>query len=138
MSFPEGVSWGLGEASVAEIDDLNILQASLLAMERAVAALPLSPAVALVDGLHPPRLPCLAIPVVRGDSLSISIGAASIGAKVHRDRLMESLALEYPGYGWEKNAGYGTALHRQGLAQLGVSPHHRRSFKPIRALLPSA
>ena len=126
---------GLGEASVTEIDELNILQASLLAMRRAVEALPIRPDVALVDGNRAPLLNCLAVPIIKGDGLSLSIAAASIIAKVNRDRRMTTLAAENPGYGWERNRGYGTREHREGLARLGVSAHHRRSFAPIRLRL---
>ena len=125
----------VGIASVAEIDAMNILQATLLAMRRAVVRLARPPALALVDGNRAPRLPCAVRTVVGGDRASLSIAAASIVAKVARDRLMARLALDHPGYGWERNAGYGTAEHRAGLARLGVTAHHRRSFRPIRALL---
>ncbi len=126
---------GLGEASVTEIDELNILQASLLAMRRAIEALPIRPDVALVDGNRAPSLDCLAVPIIKGDGLSLSIAAASIIAKESRDRRMTTLAEENPGYGWERNRGYGTREHREGLARLGVSPHHRRSFAPVRQRL---
>ena len=125
----------LGEASVDEIDRLNILQASLLAMARAVAALALRPDAALVDGTQAPRLDCPVTTVVGGDRKCLTIAAASIAAKVTRDRLMAGLAAAHPGYGWERNAGYGTAAHRKALARLGVTPHHRRSFRPIREAL---
>ncbi len=127
---------GLGVASVAEIDALNILQASFLAMRRAVAALGVVPAHALVDGAQvPPGLPCPAEAVVGGDARVLSIAAASVVAKVTRDRMMVALAQQFPGYAWEKNMGYGTAAHRAGLARLGVTQHHRRSFAPIRKML---
>lgn len=126
---------GVGQASVGEIDDLNILAATMLAMARAMANLGEPPDHVLIDGNRLPDLPCPATTVVGGDRLSLSIAAASIIAKVTRDRLMASLAADYPGYGWERNAGYGTALHRDGLATFGVTPHHRRSFAPIRRLL---
>jgi ribonuclease HII len=129
------VRLALGEASVEEIDRLNILQASLLAMARAVAALDLRPDAALVDGTQTPKLNCPVTTVVGGDRKCLTIAAASIAAKVTRDRLMARLSETHPGYGWEKNAGYGTALHREGLRRLGVSPHHRRSFRPIREAL---
>ena len=122
---------GVGVATVSEIDDNNILQATLLAMRRAVDALPSPPDVAIVDGNRTPDLACPAHPVIGGDGLSLSIAAASIVAKVTRDRMMRSLALDHPGYGWERNAGYGTAEHRGALARLGVTPHHRRSFAPV-------
>lgn len=131
----------LGEASVEEIDRLNILQASLLAMARAAAALPalgLRPDAALVDGTQAPRLDCPVTTVVGGDRKCLTIAAASIAAKVTRDRLMARLSEAHPGYGWETNAGYGTAAHRDGLHRLGVTPHHRRSFRPIREALNTA
>lgn len=131
----------VGEASVEEIDSLNILQASLLAMQRAAAALAAAlgaqrvPHIALVDGNQLPRLSCQARAVVRGDSLSLSIAAASVVAKVTRDRAMAEHARAFPGYGWERNQGYGTAEHQAGIARLGVTPLHRRSFAPVRAAL---
>jgi len=125
----------LGEASVEEIDRLNILQASLLAMARAGAALDLRPDAALVDGTQAPRLDCPVTTVVGGDRKCLTIAAASIAAKVTRDRVMARLSEAHPGYGWETNAGYGTAAHRDGLQRLGVTPHHRRSFRPIREAL---
>ena len=121
----------VGIASVAEIDSLNILVATMLAMCRAVEALPVSPDMALVDGNRAPALSCRVRTVVKGDSRSSSIAAASIVAKVTRDRIMAGLAGDFPGYGWETNQGYGTAAHRDGLDRLGVTIHHRRSFKPI-------
>ncbi len=126
---------GVGEASVEEIDAMNILRATLLAMRRAVERLPVKPAVALVDGNTPPDLRCPVRTVVAGDSLSLSIAAASIVAKVTRDHRMAGLARAHPGYGWENNAGYGTPEHRQGLVRLGVTPYHRRSFRPISELI---
>lgn len=119
---------GIGSATAEEIDRVNILRASFLAMERAVAALPSPPLSALVDGKTLPTLQCRAEAVVGGDGRCLSIAAASIIAKVTRDRLMGELALEYPGYGWERNVGYGTPEHRMALRQLGVTPLHRRSF----------
>ena len=127
----------VGIAGVAEIDSMNILQATLLAMRRAVARLADAPDLALVDGNRAPHLPCSVRTVVGGDRKSLSIAAASIVAKVTRDRLMARLAADYPGYGWERNAGYGTAEHREALARLGPCAHHRRSFRPIRELLES-
>ncbi len=124
-----------GVAEVAEIDAVNILQATLLAMARAVEGLDVHPSLALVDGNQAPALQCPVRCVIKGDARSLSIAAASVVAKVTRDRLMEQLAKDYPGYGWERNAGYGTSEHRQALARLGVTPHHRRSFKPIQAIL---
>jgi ribonuclease HII len=126
-----GVHIGIGAASAAEIDRRNILQATLLAMCRAVSALGIAPSIALVDGNVPPPLPCQVETVIGGDGLSLSIAAASIIAKVTRDRLMRQLALRYSGYGWETNVGYGTEQHRTALRALGPTPHHRRSFAPL-------
>jgi ribonuclease HII len=126
---------GVGRAEVEEIDRLNILQATLLAMSRAVDALAVRPASALVDGNRPPALQCPLKCVVGGDGRSLSIAAASIVAKVTRDRLMAELDAVHPGYGWARNVGYGTAQHRAALAELGVTNHHRRSFAPIARLL---
>lgn len=127
---------GLGIATVEEIDSLNILQATYLAMRRAVAALPVTPGFALIDGNRlPPDLPCVGQTIIKGDGRSLSIAAASIIAKVARDRMMAALAEEWPGYGWERNAGYGVAAHAEALRNLGVTPHHRRSFKPIHKIL---
>ena len=129
---------GIGLASVEEIDRFNILGATKLAMIRAVEALAIAPDVALVDGNQPPKLACTTIAVIGGDALSLSIAAASIVAKVTRDRLMVQLAHEHPGYGWEHNAGYGTRKHYEGLKLLGITAYHRRSFAPIRALAEGA
>ena len=126
----------VGRASVEEIATMNILQASFLAMRRAVAALACRPAVALVDGhMLPPGLGCPARAVVGGDGLALSIAAASIVAKVTRDRMMVALAQQFPGYGWATNMGYGTREHAAGLSRLGVTPHHRRSFEPVHKIL---
>jgi ribonuclease HII len=122
---------GLGLASVDEIDRINILRATFLAMSRALAALGRAVDHALVDGNQVPPLPCPVRCVVGGDGLSLSIAAASVVAKVHRDALMADLALAHPGYGWETNRGYGTAAHLAALASLGPTPHHRRSFAPV-------
>ena len=122
---------GIGAASVIEIDRRNILQATLAAMCRAVAALGVAPEVALVDGNVPPPLPCPVRTVIGGDGLSLSIAAASVIAKVTRDRLMRRLALRYGGYGWETNVGYGTREHHAALQMMGRTPHHRRSFAPV-------
>ncbi len=131
-----GVAWALGEASVAEIDALNILQATFLAMRRAAASLPFLPAHALIDGNKvPPGLPCPASAIVKGDAKSASIAAASIIAKVHRDRIMLGLDQAFPNYGWCSNAGYGTPDHLVGLLTSGVTEHHRKSFAPIRKML---
>ncbi len=127
--------YAVASAEVAEIDTLNILKASLTAMSRAVTGLPVLAEHALVDGNRLPDLACPAEAIVGGDGSVLSISAASILAKVSRDRVMTGLAAAHPGYGWERNAGYGTAEHRQALESLGVTPHHRRSFAPIRNLL---
>lgn len=124
--------FALGEASVAEIDRLNILQATLLAMQRAVAKLSWQPLVALVDGPKVPNLTCPSIPVIKGDQVSLSIAAASIVAKVNRDAYMTQLAREHPEYLWERNAGYGTAAHLRALERYGPTLHHRQSFAPVR------
>ncbi len=126
----------VAHASVAEIDALNILRASHLAMERAVAGLPGAPEHLLIDGnLIPAGLQGRATAIVKGDALCLSIAAASIIAKVTRDRIMVDLAQQYPGYGWERNAGYPTKLHQLALLNLGVTPWHRRSFKPVHNML---
>ncbi len=126
----------VAHATVGEIDDLNILYASHLAMERAVAGLGVAPCHVLIDGhMVPKSLSCAATAVVKGDGLSLSIAAASIIAKVTRDRIMVDLAQHHPGYGWENNAGYPTKAHRDGLISLGVTPHHRRSFKTVHNML---
>jgi ribonuclease HII len=120
----------VAEATVEEIDRLNILRASHLAMARAVASL--APGLALIDGhLIPPGLPCAARAITGGDARVLSIAAASIVAKVTRDRIMVDLAQQFPLYGWDRNAGYPTAAHRQALLDFGVTPHHRRSFAPV-------
>jgi len=127
---------GFGQASVAEIDEINILQASLLAMERAVHDLNHPADYALVDGKFTPKgLNIPAESVIKGDAKSVSISAASIIAKIWRDREMESLAQQFPGYGWERNAGYPTKEHREAIHRLGITPHHRVSFKPIHNIL---
>ena len=129
-------SFGIGIASVEEIDRLNILQATFLAMRRAVAVLPIMPAFALIDGNSAAlELPCQAEAIVKGDGRCASIAAASILAKVTRDRIMAELSQVYPGYGWESNMGYGAPAHSAGLQRLGVTPYHRRSFKPIHNIL---
>ncbi|MFV1602593.1 MULTISPECIES: ribonuclease HII [unclassified Phaeobacter] len=126
----------IAHASVEEIDSLNILRASHLAMERAVAALDPAPDYLLIDGnLIPKGLLQTSEFVIKGDSKSVSIAAASIVAKLARDRIMVDLAQQFPGYGWEKNAGYPSKQHRDALVNLGVTPHHRRSFKPVHNIL---
>ena len=126
----------IASASVQEIDQINILQATFLAMRRAIEGLKIKPNFALIDGNKiPPNLPCAAQAIIKGDARSLSIAAASIVAKVTRDRLMCDLSATFPGYGWETNAGYGTKAHQEGLAKLGITPHHRVSFKPIHKML---
>ncbi|MFD0859618.1 ribonuclease HII [Roseovarius aquimarinus] len=126
----------IAHASVEEIDALNILRASHLAMERAVAGLPRRPDLTLIDGNMIPRgLDVPARAIVKGDALSVSIAAASIMAKICRDLVMRDLAQHYPGYGWETNAGYPSKRHIEALRDIGVTPHHRRSFKPVHNIL---
>jgi len=129
------LAWSLGRAEVYEIDDINILQASLLAMQRAVAALSLAPELVLVDGNRCPRLDYPSQAVVRGDALVPAISAASIIAKVSRDREMIELDSSYPGYGLAKHKGYPSKAHLAALQTLGVTPVHRRSYAPVRRLL---
>ena len=131
-------SVGVGIAEAEEIDAVNILEATYRAMARAVGALKAPPDLALIDGNRLPPLPCAAETVIRGDGVSASIAAASIVAKVERDRLMTELAAACPGYGWERNVGYGTAEHAAALAELGVTKYHRKSFKPVRRVLEQA
>ncbi|PIR34461.1 MAG: ribonuclease HII [Alphaproteobacteria bacterium CG11_big_fil_rev_8_21_14_0_20_44_7] len=126
---------GVGIAEVAEIDELNIGKATKLAMRRAFENLPRKPDFALVDGNQLPDLPCKMQYVIKGDSVSLSIAAASIIAKVTRDRMICKLAQEFPHYGWEKNKGYGTKDHQLGLAENGICEHHRKSYAPIKKFL---
>jgi len=126
---------GIGAASVAEIDRHNILQATFIAMRRAIARLGIVPDIALVDGNQAPALPCAIQTIVGGDGQSLSIAAASVIAKVARDKLMRALAERYQGYGWETNVGYGTEEHRRAILALGPTPHHRRSFAPLQLSL---
>ncbi|HYG86042.1 MAG TPA: ribonuclease HII [Azospirillum sp.] len=121
----------VAEASVAEIDEINILHAALLAMRRAVEGLGVVPTHALVDGNKAPKLPCAVQTVVKGDARSLSIAAASIVAKVERDRVMMELHAQFPDFGWDRNAGYPTAVHLAALKRLGPTPHHRTSFSPV-------
>ena len=123
---------GIGASSVAEIDRINILRAALLAMARAMAGLGVRPDIALVDGNVAPELDCRVKTVVTGDALSFSIAAASVIAKVTRDRIMRTLAPRYPSYGWSTNVGYATPEHGKAIRRFGVTPHHRRSFAPVR------
>lgn len=126
----------VAHASVEEIDQINILQASHLAMTRALAGLAVLPCFALIDGnMLPKALTCPAQAVIGGDARSLSIAAASIVAKVTRDRIMVDLAQQHPGYGWERNAGYPTKEHLTALLNLGVSAVHRRSFRPVHNIL---
>jgi len=129
------LGWAIGSASVAEIDELNILQASLLAMHRAVLALQFQPEYILVDGNRLPRWQYASEAVVRGDDRVPAIAAASILAKVYRDNALIALDSVYPGYGFASNKGYPTAAHLQALGALGVTPIHRRSFAPIKKIL---
>ncbi|HVJ41688.1 MAG TPA: ribonuclease HII [Dongiaceae bacterium] len=125
------VTYGVGQASVAEIDEINILQATFLAMRRAVRKLPVKPHIALVDGNRPPKLSCKTECLIGGDALSLSIAAASIIAKVVRDKIMWELAKRHTVYGWETNVGYGTEEHLAAIAAHGVTRHHRKSFRPV-------
>jgi ribonuclease HII len=125
---------GVGAASVGEILRLNILHASMLAMRRAVARLQAAPDLALVDGNYPPKLGCAVRCVIGGDGLCLSIAAASIVAKVVRDRAMTRLAVRFPGYGWHSNVGYATAMHREALMRLGPTRHHREAFGTVAQL----
>ncbi|WP_207061757.1 ribonuclease HII [Motiliproteus sp. SC1-56] len=131
----KALAWSLGRAEVEEIDRINILQATLVAMQRAVAGLAVAPEYVLVDGNRCPQLPCPAEPVVKGDGRVPAISAASILAKVARDREVIALDRQYPGYGLAQHKGYGTAKHLEALRRLGPTPQHRRSFAPVRALL---
>ena len=131
----EAVSWALGRATVAEIDELNILQASLLAMRRAVEALFMQPSLVLVDGNRLPKWPYEARAIVKGDLTEPSIGAASILAKVQRDAEMLALHEQYPEYGFDRHKGCPTKAHLAALETAGVSPVHRRSFGPVSRLL---
>lgn len=131
------VAVAVAEVSVAEIDQINILQAAMLAMRQAVAKLSIKPDGVLVDGNKDPQFNPL-LPtrcLIKGDGRSLSIAAASIIAKVYRDRLMQKLAADHPGYGWETNAGYGSKKHRDAIVSLGITPHHRRSFSPVKEML---
>ena len=130
--------YGVGVATEAEIDEINIRQAALLAMKRALENLAVQPKGALADGLYIPKVCYPVQSIKKGDSLSYSVAAGSIIAKVTRDHMMEDLNTQYPGYGWDRNAGYGTAEHQKSLQELGVTPHHRKSFAPIARLLAAA
>ena len=129
------VYWGVAFAEVSEIDELNILRATHTAMKRAALALPVRPAFCLIDGLDVPGFPLAAKGVVRGDGISLSIAAASIVAKVTRDRRMQELAEEFPVYGFAKHKGYGTQAHMEALREYGPCREHRRSFAPVAKLI---
>lgn len=128
--------WSVAHAEVDEIDRINIYHASHAAMCRAIAGLRARPCLVLVDGNRLPRaLSCPGEAIVKGDARSLSIAAASILAKLWRDRIMVDLAQQFPGYGWEVNAGYPTPAHKRALLDLGITPHHRRSFAPVHNIL---
>jgi len=129
------IAHSVAHASVAEIDEINILQASMLAMQRAVCGLSIQPELALIDGNRAPEVSCATEAIIKGDDRVACISAASVLAKVSRDALMVELGQQWPGYGFEQHKGYGTALHRRKLQDLGVTPAHRRSFAPVRAVL---
>lgn len=139
LQADKSVYAAVSAASVSEIDVLNIGQACHLAMQRAMARLAVKvgqwPVMALIDGNRAPELPCPTKTVIKGDSISLSIAAASILAKVTRDKLMARLAVRHSAYGWERNAGYGTAIHLAGLKEVGITLHHRRTFAPIRHMI---
>jgi ribonuclease HII len=132
------LAWGIGWASVEEVDTLNIRQANLVAMRRAFEALAMRPTHALVDGNDPPPLGCKVTSIIGGDAKEACISAASILAKTARDAHMVELCARYPGYGFSRHKGYGSAAHLEALRQLGPSPVHRRSFAPVRALIDGA
>lgn len=131
----KALSWSLGRAEPHEIDELNILHATMLAMQRAVAGLSIEPDFVLIDGNRCPKLPMASQAVVKGDSRVAEISAASILAKVTRDREMEVLDAQFPDYGFAQHKGYPTAFHLERLAQLGATEHHRRSFGPVKRVL---
>jgi ribonuclease HII len=126
---------GVGICSAAEIDDINILQATMSAMRMALASLPVRPALALIDGNRVPDADIPSRAIIKGDATCLSIAAASIIAKVTRDRMMIELGRQYPGYGFERHKGYGTPEHQASIAKLGVMDQHRKTFKPIRLAL---
>jgi len=131
----QALSWAIAEASIEEIDEINILQATMLAMQRAVASLEIEPNEVLVDGNRAPKFAMPARAIVGGDGIEPCISAASIIAKVHRDQMMKQYAVEYPNYGWQSNSGYPTKQHLNALEEFGVTPYHRRSFGPVAKLL---
>ena len=127
--------YGVGIADVDEIDKLNILGATLLSMERAVNNLSINPDFVLVDGNHEPKIEIDSESIIKGDTKSLSIAAASIIAKVERDKFMRQLDAQYPAYNWKKNKGYGTKDHQNALKMHGVTKYHRKSFSPVRKIL---
>ena len=129
------IPFGVGAASVKEIEEKNILQASLIAMERAYTSLKISADFVLVDGINSPKIKANVKAIKNGDNKSISIASASIIAKVIRDNLMKKLSYKYPGFFWNKNSGYGTKLHIDRIKLFGITPHHRKSFKPITKMI---
>ena len=131
----QALAWSLAQASIEEIDELNILHATMLAMQRAVAGLSVRPELVLVDGNRAPDFGIQAKAIVGGDGLESSISAASIIAKVSRDNLMKDFAKQYPGYGFERNSGYPTKQHREALLEQGITPIHRRSFAPVKKII---
>lgn len=131
----QALAWSLGQASIEEIDQLNILHATMLAMQRAVSALVIKPDHVLVDGNRSPDFGISATAIVGGDGLDACISAASVIAKVTRDKIMTDFADQYSHYGFERNSGYPTKQHREALIEFGVTPIHRRSFAPVKALL---
>lgn len=135
LILAKALSVGIGIATPQEIDEINILQASLLSMRRAVANLTLVPTLALVDGNQDPKLPCETITIIKGDAKEPAISAGSIIAKVHRDRLMDQLDQAYPLYEFHRHAGYPTKLHMSLLAEHGPCPQHRQSFAPVKRSL---
>ena len=129
------IQFGVGAASVKEIEEKNILQASLIAMERAYISLKIKADFVLVDGINVPKIKTNVKAIKNGDNKSISIASASIIAKVTRDNLMKKLSCKYPDFFWNKNSGYGTKLHIDKIKLLGITPHHRKSFKPITKMI---
>jgi len=128
-------TYGLGLAEVDEIDELNILGATLLSMERAINNLTVNPDFVLIDGSHKPKIEIDSESIIKGDTKSLSIAAASIIAKVERDKFMRKLDGKFPAYNWKKNKGYGTKDHQNALNKYGVTKYHRKSFSPVRKIL---
>jgi len=131
----KALAWSIARAEVEEIDRINILQASLLAMKRAVETLSYAPELALIDGNHCPQLNCRMEAIIKGDSKEPAISAASILAKVCRDNEMIEMEELYPGYGFAKHKGYPTKQHREAILKLGITPIHRRSYAPVQRIL---